>query len=35
MDNEFLNFVGKIGAMKPATIDDENDKQVDRLHKLF
>ena len=35
MDNEFLNFVGKIGAMKPATIDDENDKQVDRLHKLL
>lgn len=35
MDNEFLNFVGKIGVMKPATIDDENDKQVDRLHKLL
>lgn len=35
MDNGFLDFVSKIGAMKPATVDDENDKQVDRLHKLL
>lgn len=35
MDNGFLDFVSKIGAMKPATVDDENDNQVDRLHKLL
>lgn len=35
MENEFLNFVSKIGAMKPATVDDTNEKQVDRLHKLL
>lgn len=35
MDNGFLDFVSKIGAMKPATVDDENAKQVDRLHKLL
>lgn len=35
MEQEFLNFVSKIGAMKPATVDDTNEKQVDRLHKLL
>lgn len=35
MENEFLNFVSKIGAMKPATVDDTNAKQVDRLQKLL
>ena len=35
MENEFLNFVSKIGAMKPATVDDTNAKQVDKLQKLL
>lgn len=35
MENEFLNFVSKIGAMKPATVDDTNAKQVDKLHQLL
>lgn len=35
MENEFLNFVSKIGAMKPATVDDTNEKQVDKLHQLL
>ena len=35
MEQEFLDFVSKIGAMKPATVDDTNEKQVARLHKLL
>ena len=35
MEQEFLDFVSKIGAMKPATVDDTNEKQVDKLHKLL
>lgn len=35
MENEFLNFVSKIGAMKPATVDDTNEKQVTKLQQLL
>ena len=35
MQNEFLDFVSKIGAMKPATVDDSKEQQVEKLHNLL
>jgi len=35
MEQEFLDFISKIGAMKPATIDDSVASQVDKLNKLL
>ena len=35
MADAFLDFVSKVGAMKPATVDDTDEKQLDKLHKLL
>lgn len=35
MSDAFLDFVSKVGAMKPATVDDTDEKQMDKLHKLL
>lgn len=35
MADVFLDFVSKIGAMKPATVDDTDEKQMDKLYKLL
>lgn len=35
MENAFIDFVSRVGAMKPASVDDTNQKQMDKLHKLL
>lgn len=35
MGDQFLDFVSKIGVMKPATVDEDKEKEVERLHMLL
>ena len=35
MEDQFLDFVSKIGVMKPASIDEDKEKEVDRLNSLL
>ena len=34
-DQKFLDFVGKISVMKPATVDDDNEKHMVKLQQLL